>query len=92
MTGKFISMSTSEGRAVEYGESSITPISKSLVIRFPFGGYILNRPTAIKVVQGNEEEMIPVIDVSRIALGALMSLTVFFWLISWRIARGRRGS
>jgi hypothetical protein len=45
---------------------TVTPWSRALVIRWPNGGLVWNRPTAVRVEQGGQTRRIPIVDVTRI--------------------------
>lgn len=47
--------------------------SQSLTVRFPRGGYVWHRPTAVLV---DDDRRIPIVDVTRITLWLLAGLTV----------------
>ncbi len=64
----------------------ITPQAQALVIRWPNGGLIWNRPTAVLVSQDEKPNSaptrVPIIDVTRIAQGILLGLSIIFTVIS----------
>jgi len=64
------------GDTVTVGDLSVTPQSRSLAIRFPRGGWVLNRPVAVLVERGDEKRRIPIVDVTRIARLGLYGLSV----------------
>ena len=87
----FIQTETKAGGAITIGETKIVPFSKSVRVQIPGwqGGLIWNRPASLLVVSSDgEEQIIPIVDVTRQALWALLgvSLAVFplMMLISQR--------
>ena len=87
----FIQTETKAGEAITMGETKIVPFSKSLRVQIPgwHGGLIWNRPVSLLVVSSDgSEQIIPIVDVTRQALWALLgvSLAVFplMMLISQR--------
>lgn len=56
------------GRSVTVGEMTITPQSQALVVRFPFGGLVWNRPVKVLVEQDGQFEEIPVVNVTGTAV------------------------
>jgi len=72
----------SEGGAI----LEVTPQAQALVIRWPSGGLVWNRPMAIWVRQGEQTDLpptrVPITDVTRIAQNILLSLSIAFATIS----------
>ena len=86
-----ISWQTYTGDAVTVGDMTLRPQSQALVIRSPFGGFVWNRPAAIRIKQGEQETSIPIVDVTRIAQAGMLALTVLFSIFaSIAFARRRR--
>ncbi|MFC2053860.1 hypothetical protein ACFLV7_06115 [Chloroflexota bacterium] len=87
----FIQTETRAGETITKGGTKIVPFSKSLRVQIPglYGGLIWNRPATLLVVSSDgDEQIIPIVDVTRQALWALLgvSLAVFplIMLISQR--------
>jgi len=85
-----ISVETHAGDPIEVGDSKIVPLAK--VVRFQksgwLGGVIWNRPVAVVVQTGNDEErVIPVRDVTRIAQIAIFGSGLLVILVAWLITR-----
>lgn len=82
---------TLAGDKVTVGGITVTPKSQALTIRWPNGGLVWNRPTAILVERDGQPEQIPIVDVTRLTqvglLGLALSFTVFGLLISIRRRR-----
>ena len=65
---------TISGSPVTVGGVTVTPQSQALIVRWPFGGFVWNRPVAILVERGGSRfvECRRVIDVTRmVQLGLL---------------------
>lgn len=92
MTGytDFFQWETTSGQPMTVGDLSITPQSQALTIRWPFGGFVWNRPVAVLVAQDGDTERIPVTDVTLMAHLGLFVLSVLFTLIGV-LSAGRRG-
>jgi len=75
---KFFQLQTHTGEAVTVGDTSITPQSQALTLRWPNGGFVWNRPLAILVESDGDTERIPIVDVTLVAQAALLGLTVTF--------------
>ena len=81
---------TNAGRAVTVGEFTITPISQALTVRFPFGGFVWNRPVTIEVERAGHVKCIPIVDVTRLAqIGVLVGTLVLALYGVARLARRR---
>lgn len=75
---------TLSGQPVKAGDITMVPRSQVLIVRLPGGFYVWNRPISIRVDQHGEQEDHPIVDVTRLAQLALVSLSVVF--IAWRVA------
>ncbi len=75
---KMFQLQTHSGEAVTIGDATITPQSQALILRWPNGGYVWNRPLAILVERDGDTERIPIVDVTLVAQAALLGLTVAF--------------
>ena len=79
----FIQTETIPGQTIAAGDKEITPFSRSLKILIPgfSGGLIWNRPHSILVQSTDGEEQIyPVVDVTRQVLWLLMGVTIVSFL------------
>jgi hypothetical protein len=80
---KWIEWQTKTGEPVTAAGRTITPQSQALVIHFPFGGFVWNRPTAVLLQQGDQTEQIPIVDITRLVQLAMLMATVSLTLILW---------
>jgi hypothetical protein len=55
---------------------TVTPQSRALVVRWPKGGLVWNRPTAVLVEQDGQARRIPIVDITRILQVGLLGLAV----------------
>jgi hypothetical protein len=71
---------TVSGSPVTVGGVTVIPQSQALTLRWPFGGFVWNRPVAILVERGGlrSVERVPVVDVTRIAQLGLLSFSLVF--------------
>lgn len=77
MTGQpLIQRQTLPGPAVTVGDLTVRPQAQAIVLRWPSGGVVWNRPTAILVERGGHTERIPIVDVTRLAVLALAAFSV----------------
>jgi hypothetical protein len=87
----FFTIETMPGETVQAGANKITPFSQAIKLTLPrsMGGLIWNRPVSV-LVQGADgsEQVLPVVDVTRIAQLALLGIGLaggfIFWLINRR--------
>jgi hypothetical protein len=86
----FIQLQTNTGDPQTIGEATITPQSQALIVRFPFGGFVWNRPVAVLVDRNGQIERIPIVDVTRIAQLSVLGLTLAFSIIIAALAARRR--
>jgi hypothetical protein len=86
----WIEWQTKTGEPITAVGCTITPQSQALVVRFPYGGFVWNRPTAVLVQQGDQTEQIPIPDITRIAQIALLIATVSLTLILWLTNRSAK--
>ena len=76
---------TVSGDPVTVGDVTVTPQSKALIVRWPFGGFVWNRPVAVLVERDGSRivERMRVIDVTRmvqlglLGFGLILSIAVF---------------
>jgi hypothetical protein len=89
---EMINWQTETGDSVAVGDVTLTPQSRALVVRWPNGGWVWNRPVAVLVQRGEEMERIPIVDATRRAQVGLMGLALLFGLVSlvlstWRLVK-----
>lgn len=88
---EMIQWQTVSGRPVPVGDVTVTPQSQALVIRWPYGGIVWNRPVAILVEHGGQTERVPIVDVTRIVQLALLGFSVGLGIVTLlSTMRGRR--
>lgn len=78
------------GNPVATGGVTVTPWSRALTIRLPFGGFVWNRPTAVVVERAGRIERIPVRDVTRDAQLGLIVLALLLVIVRIRRAFPRK--
>jgi hypothetical protein len=82
------------GEKVTIGDAGITPESQALIIRWPNGGFVWNRPVAVLVERGETVERIPIVDVTRVAQLALLGIGAAASLLACAqyVRQGRNGN
>jgi hypothetical protein len=76
-----IQKETRLGVPIKVGKRTVMPQSQAITIRFPFGGFVWNRPTAVLVTEDNQTTTIPITDPTRLALWTLTGITVLVSLL-----------
>ena len=87
----FLTVETLPSESIQTGPNKITPFSQAVKLMLPGsrGGLIWNRPYSV-LVQGDDgsEQVLPVVDVTRIAqlilIGIGLAFGILFWLINRR--------
>ena len=80
---EIIQWQTSAGDKITIGDTTLTPQSQALTLRWPKGGLIWNRPVAVVVEQGGQTKHIPIIDLTRVAQIMLLGLGLTFSVIAF---------
>ncbi|HET7089485.1 MAG TPA: hypothetical protein VFL17_12625 [Anaerolineae bacterium] len=78
------------GSPVQAGDITVTPQSRALIVRLPFGGLVWRRPTAVLVERAGQMSRIPIVDVTRVVQLALLGASVLVFLITVRIQSSRQ--
>lgn len=72
-----VRLRTMSGDPVSVGGVTVTPLSRALELRLPFGAFVWNRPVALLVRREGRVERVPIADVTRrVQLGLLISTAV----------------
>jgi len=87
-----IHLETHWGQPVMAGDAEIVPESRALTVRWPWGGYVWNRPVGVLVRRGSEEQRLPIVDVTRVAQVALLAASVMVTLIVLILSFQKRAS
>jgi hypothetical protein len=81
---------TVSGEAVTVSDVTLTPQSQALTVRWPSGGLVWNRPTAVLVERDGQTERIPIVDVTRIAQLTLLGLGFVFFVVTLMLSIRKR--
>jgi hypothetical protein len=87
----FIRLENTSAEPILVGDTQITPQAQAFSLRFPFGGFVWNRPTAVLVERDDVTQRIPIVDVTRVAQIALFGLGLSFSIIITLLAAQRAG-
>jgi hypothetical protein len=77
---KIVRWQTKTGDKLTIGDLTVTPQSQALIVRWPYGGWVWNRPVAVVVEQGQQLKRIPIVDVTRLAQLGLLGLGLVFFI------------
>ena len=88
---RFVQFRTSSGETVKKGDVTVTPISQALIVNFPYGGFVWNRPLAIEVDDGETTKRIPILDVTRIVQLSLIGFGFIFVILTLLFGRKSKG-
>jgi hypothetical protein len=80
---QLIQRETQTGKPVIVGARTITPQSQFVMVRFPFGGFVWNRPMAVLVAENGHTYAIPITDPTRLALWTFTGISLLFSLLFW---------
>ena len=83
-----ITIETLPGETIQAGTNKITPFSQAVKLILPgaMGGSIWNRPLSVLVQRAdNSEQVLPVVDVTRIAQLALLGIGLAGGILLWWI-------
>jgi hypothetical protein len=82
-----------DGPSVEGPHGRVTPEARSLVIRFPFGGFAWTKPVAVRIERGGTTERLRIPDPTRQAqVWLIVAVAVTLALLAVRSGSRRRDS
>jgi len=86
--GDFVQLKTISAESIQAGDYRITPRSQALTLRWPHGGLVYARPTAVLVERADERQYVPIVDVTRLVQVVLAVVAILgmlaMGLASWR--------
>lgn len=77
----FIQLKTVQGTAVSTPHHTLIPESQALIIKFPYGGFVWQRPTAVLVQKGEQTQRHPITDVTRLATWSVLAASLLVSLL-----------
>jgi hypothetical protein len=86
----FIQLKTVRGTAVQTTHHTLIPESQALIIRFPFGGFVWQRPTAVLVQQGDQTQRHPITDITRLATWGVLAASLLLLLLLRALSRSHK--
>lgn len=86
----FIQLKTVQGTAVQTPHHTLISESQALIIKFPYGGFVWQRPTAVLVQQGDQTQRHPISDVTRLATWSLLGASLLLPLLLHIFSRSKK--
>jgi hypothetical protein len=87
------SFETTSADPITVGSTRLTPRAAALTFRWSSGGLVWNCPASVQVERNGSTEIIPILDVTRIAQVMLYGLAALFTVLSIMLMiRGRRST
>ena len=87
---KFIQYQTRSGQPVTAGSLTAIPRSRALVVRWPFGGWVWNRPVSVTVQDGDRIQRVSIFDLTRLVQLNLLGLAAIFFTTGLIVSLKRR--
>lgn len=89
---EFVQYKLETGSPITIEETTLTPQSQVLSVRWPNGGWVWNRPVAILAEKDGESQRHAIIDVTRYAQFGLIGVAFFFAILALvaKLTRKRR--
>jgi hypothetical protein len=84
---RYIQWRRFSGTPIVTGDVVVTPESRALIVRFPYGGFVWNRPVSVLVEDARGVRRIPVPDVTRYAQWSLLAISAILPLSMWLLSR-----
>jgi len=91
-SGRVIERRDSAGSSAAIGDTTVTPLARSFVVRWPGGGAMWSGPVAIKVEREGRADRIPIGNVNRRILWGLRLGTAAFIATCMAHHRSRKDS
>ena len=80
---QYIQWQTLSGEPIIAGDVVVTPESQALIVRFPSGGFVWNRPVALRVEDASGVSRIPVPDITRYVQWSLFAVSAILTFAVW---------
>lgn len=81
---EWVNLETVTGDSIQVGDLLLRPQAQVFRVRFPWGGYVYNRPVGVLVDDGEQVTQVPIIDTTRITQITLLAWAGVFALLGWR--------
>ena len=87
--GNWLQWESLMGRPVVGGGRTVTPVSQTVNVRFPSGGWVWNRPVAVLVESEEGTERLPIVDATRLGMIGASAAAAGLALLIWLLVRPR---
>jgi len=84
---ELITWQTIDGETSSAHGLNVTPQVQSIQFRFPFGGYVWNRPVAVTVQKDDQEQRIPIVNVTLATELFIYALATLLTVVLWRVSK-----
>ncbi|MCX6045600.1 MAG: hypothetical protein NT075_10850 [Chloroflexi bacterium] len=81
--GEFVRWAILPGQPMTVNQLTVTPLARSLTVRWSQGGFIWNVPVTLLVTQNGQTQQLPIPDVTRRAQIILLSIGFIVSLLLW---------
>lgn len=78
------------GQPIKTSHGIVTPKSRSLQVRLPFGGFVWNHPVEIELVRGGDVQTLKIDDITRKSVLIMAAVTMIISLGALFIALAAR--
>jgi hypothetical protein len=85
-----VQLQTRSSEPLIFGDLTLIPQAQALVIRWPNGGWVWNRPVAVLAERNGQVERIPIRNVTRLVQLGLVAFAIGFLWLTWIRARRER--
>lgn len=72
---------------LQVGARSLTPLAFDAGVRLPWRGWVWSFPVAVKVEEAGRRTILPIVDVTRIAIIAIIKLALLIVGLRWLAQR-----
>ena len=73
-----VSWRTITAEPITINDTAVVPEAQALTVRWPNGGWVWNRPTAVYIYRQGQNQRLPIVDITKltlIALGVAVTMT-----------------
>ena len=86
---KYLSWNQERGEPIYWDKLTVTPESQSLSLQVPYFHFSWNRPVAVYVNDGQREQRVRVMDMTRIIQLGIFSAGLIAVMAVWLFSKGR---
>jgi hypothetical protein len=90
MSPQRVQLQTRSAEPLLLGNVTLIPQAQALVVRWPHGGWVWNRPVAVLVERNGQVERIPIRNITKLIQWSLLAFTIGFIALTWIQTRKER--